>query len=350
MILYVHQSSCISPQQTFAAKDLDTLHSAKDNAFRIIEPSYAGIPTGILRRMGKAVRMGTGAALPLLRDRSEAVDGIIIGTANGGMEDCIKFLNQIIEYDEGMLTPTNFVQSTTNAIASQIGLMTSNRHYNITHVQRGLAFENALLDAAMLCAEQKGSSFLVGGVDEISAYNYNIDLLDGWFKQEVVSGTDLYSHDSPGSVAGEGCAMFLVSNRAEGAGACIRAVNMLHSSDATTVGDAFQQFLENHLGENQMPDILLLGEDGDNRQAAFYKACESKINDPVSVLRFKHMTGEFATVTALAVWLACEIVQSGRIPTHMVKRSGSGGTKRIVIYNCHKQEQHSFILLQAVQA
>lgn len=348
MLLYVHQSSCISPQQTFGAKDLDSLQPAVNNAFRIIEPSYEGIPTGILRRMGKAVRMGTGAALPLLRNRVTPVDGIIIGTANGGMEDCIKFLNQIIEYQEGMLTPTNFVQSTTNAIASQIGLMTSNRNYNITHVQRGLAFENALLDAAMLAADHKAQSFLVGGVDEISAYNYNIDLLDGWFKQETITGNDLYSYDTPGSIAGEGCAMFLVNSHPDEAVACIKAVEIIHSSDPAWVAAALDRFLLHHLG-TQQPAVFMSGEDGDSRLHAFYQACESKMNAQASVLRFKHMTGEYATVSAIAVWIACQIIDSAHIPTHMVKRSGGGRTNSVLIYNCHKEQQHSFILLEAVR-
>jgi hypothetical protein len=348
MFLYVHQSSCISPQQTFAARDLDSLYPAVNNAFRIIEPSYEGIPTGILRRMGKAVRMGTGAALPLLRNRQTLVDGIIIGTANGGMEDCIKFLNQIIEYNEGMLTPTNFVQSTTNAIASQIGLMTSNRNYNITHVQRGLAFENALLDAAMLAADHKEHTFLVGGVDEISAYNYNIDLLDGWFKQETVTGGDLYTYDSPGSIAGEGCAMFLVNSNPEGAIACIKAVDIIHSVDPQFVEAACERFLLNQLGD-QKPAVFMSGEDGDNRLASFYRGCESKMGAQTSILRFKHMTGEYATVSAVAAWIACHVIESGHIPTHMVKRSGGGFTNNVLIYNCHKEQQHSFILLEAVR-
>ena len=66
------------------------------------------------------------------------------------MEDCIKFLNQIIDYEEGLLTPGNFVQSTPNAIAAQLGLMTANKGYNITHVHRGLSFENALLDTILM--------------------------------------------------------------------------------------------------------------------------------------------------------------------------------------------------------
>src|ERR1700744_2725255 len=109
-MLYIHQSTCISPQQTFVEIDIDTLHEPADNKLKAIEPAYEGIPPGVLRRMAKAVRMGVGASLPILA-AFPLVDGFIIGTANAGMEDCIKFLNQIIQYEEGVLTPGNFVQS-----------------------------------------------------------------------------------------------------------------------------------------------------------------------------------------------------------------------------------------------
>ena len=119
--MYIHKSTCISPQQTFFDVDLVKLNLSINNILNVVEPKYEDIPLNILRRMGKAVRMGVGAALPLIKD-SKNIDGIIIGTANGGMEDCIKFLNQIVQFEEGRLTPTNFVQSTPNAIAAQIGL------------------------------------------------------------------------------------------------------------------------------------------------------------------------------------------------------------------------------------
>src|SRR6516225_7120298 len=125
-MLYIHQTTSISPQQTFGKASINQMQESVQNKLHAIEPDYPGIPPGLLRRMGKAVRIGVGAALPMLKTVSSP-DGIIIGTANGGMEDCIKFLNQIIEYNEGLLAPGNFVQSTANAIASTIGLMTSNK-------------------------------------------------------------------------------------------------------------------------------------------------------------------------------------------------------------------------------
>src|SRR6478609_4855993 len=182
-MFYIHQSICISPQESFDQINLSALREPVDNQLRAIEPKYENIPPGILRRMGKAVRIGVGAALPLVKSADNYFNGVVIGTSNGGMEDCIKFLNQIVQYEEGQLTPGNFVQSTPNAIAAQIGLLSKNQGYNITHVHRGLSFENALLDASMMLADNPDHQYLLGAVDEISAYNYNIDLLAGWYKR-----------------------------------------------------------------------------------------------------------------------------------------------------------------------
>ena len=93
-MFYIHQTSCISAQQTFNDVDVNKLYDPSENLLKAIEPAYNGIPPGILRRMGKSVRMGVGAALSLPHDHT-TIDGIIIGTANGGKEDSVKFLNQI---------------------------------------------------------------------------------------------------------------------------------------------------------------------------------------------------------------------------------------------------------------
>ncbi len=159
-MLYIHRTTCISPQQTFPQTDIDLprLHLSVDNKLRAREPSYADIPPGQLRRMGRTVRFGIGAALPLLREATTPPDGILIGTANAGMEESIQFMKEIIDHEEGILSPGAFVQSTPNTIAAQLSLLSHNKAYNITHVQGGLAFENALIDAAMLLQEHASAS------------------------------------------------------------------------------------------------------------------------------------------------------------------------------------------------
>lgn len=342
--MFIHQSSCISPQNTFGNIDLNTLIAPENNILKVVEPKYDGIPLNILRRMGKAVRIGVGSALPLI-EKTNNLYGIIIGSANGGMEDCVKFLNQIIEYDEGRLTPTNFVQSTPNAIASQIGLTTANKGYNITHVHRGLAFENALLDAMMMLKENSNASYLLGGVDEVSSYNYNLERLGGWYKKEKITGIDLYDSQTNGSIAGEGSAMFVVNNESKGSFLEVKAIKMLHTKDSAEVAAQLKHFSDS----NGPHDAWLSGENGDIRVLPFYQACEINLARDIVKLHFKHFTGEHPGTTALALWLVNRFFETKKIPPHFFKGIPvQKPVRSILLYNTGKGEQHSFLSLRAV--
>src|SRR5258708_5127759 len=366
-MFYIHQATCISPQQTFSGTkiDLSREYESVDNRMRVLEPPYPGIPDNILRRMAKAVRMGVGTALPLIREAGDRPpEGIIIGTANGGMEESVKFLKQIIEYKEEMLTPGNFVQSTPNAISSQISLLSKNKGYNITHVHRGLAFENAVIDAAMMLAENPQNSYLVGGVDEIATYHYNLENLAGSYKKEAVSSMHLYETDSPGSIAGEGAAMFLVNGIKANALAKLQGLVTLHSSAGEAVTRQLQDFLDGHVasgGERPSvagvkPDLFLTGENGDNRVSHFYTACEAILGKDMTVARYRHMSVEYPTAAAFALWVACQVIGGQSLPGHMIKRTSSkaetgkveGPYKNVLIYNNYKGIQHSFMLVSRV--
>jgi hypothetical protein len=345
---YFHQSVCISPQFSFPETDLTHVRESENNLLEVIEPEYPGIPAGVKRRMGKSVRMAVGAALPLL-EKYPQPDGIVIATANGGMEDCIKFLNQIIEYNEGLLTPANFVQSTSNAAAAQIALVTKNHNYNITHVHRGLAFENALLDVVMFLNENRNAEMLVGCTDEISAYNYNIDRNAGSFREEPVSNQDLYQQKAPGTIAGEGAFMVWMNNQSSGAVARLDAVKSIHSQHPEQVRQALKIFLSENMKADESPDLLISGENGDERIMPYYEAVESSIGASVGVARFKHLSGEYCTATSFACWLSIQIMQTGKIPALLIKKNASADPiQRILIYNNYRGAQHSFILISGV--
>lgn len=345
-MIYIHQSYCISPQKTFQDVDLDTLHEPVDKKLLAIEPAYEGIAPGVLRRMGRAVRMGVGACMPIIKD-GKSIDGIIIGTGKGGMEDCIKFLNQIVQYEEGLLAPGNFVQSTSNAVAAQVGMMMKNKSYNNTHVHRGHAFENAIVDTVMQLRQFPGSCFLLGGVDEISDFDHNIETLDGSYKKEIIAIKDFYQPGNPGTLAGDGSAMFLVSDQKKDAIACIKAINMLHSTDESVVADAFRKFVNTYLPESKKADLFISGESGDSRALKFYTACEGLLPGNIAVARFKHMSGEYSTASSFAVWMACHILQQGHIPQHSFKTPAQiSSPETILLYNNYKGLQHSFMLIQ----
>lgn len=347
-MLYIHQSYCIAAQQDVLNGDINTIRDAVDKKLFATEPVYEGIPPGALRRMGKAIRMGVGAALPLFNEATK-LNGIIIGSANGGMEDCIKFLNQIVQYEESLLAPGNFVQSTSNAIAGQLGLITANKGYNITHVHLGLAFENALLDAMMQLYENPDNGYLLGSVDEISSFNYNIEDLAGTYKNESVSLKQLYETDSPGCVAGEGATMFVVNKNEVNAIAKVEAVYTLHSKDAEEVSNKLKEFLSNHFDEVKKIDLFLSGENGDNRTLKFYTACEALLDSQTAIARFKHLCGEYPTAAAFALWLSCQLLQAQEIPEHMLKnKPAKKPFRNILLYNNFKGNQHSFMLVSIV--
>ncbi len=50
---------------------------------------------------------------------------------------------------------------------------------------------------------------LLGSTDEISAYNYNIDSIAGWFRVQPVLNTNLFDQKAKGTIAGEGSFMSL---------------------------------------------------------------------------------------------------------------------------------------------
>ena len=346
-MFYIHQSSCISAQQTFEQIDIDTIHESKEGRLLAIEPTYASFPPNVLRRMGKSVRMGVGAALPLLKNIK--IDGIIIGTANGGKEDCVKFMNQIVDFNEGLLTPINFVQSTPNAVAAQIGLLTKNHGYNTTHIHLGLSFEYAMLDADMLLEEYADHSYLLGAVDDISDYNFIFDEKIGYHKAEAVTSQTLYDTDTPGSIAGEAATMFLVNKKEENAVAKVLAVGTLHHEDEVEVKKKMQEFIAKHLPTGDTIDILLTGENGDNRLKKYYTEIQSLIDDDAMIARYKHMSGEYPTAAAMGLWLTCDILQKQTLPHHMIKSSSkNSGYKNVLIYNTYKGIQHSFILVAAL--
>jgi len=346
-MFYIHQSSCICHQPTFTDVDLENVKPSVNNLVYAIEPPYTSVPLGQLRRMGRALRMGVGTGMNLLQHNK--VDGILVGTANGGIEDSIMFLNQIMEYEEGRLTPTHFVQSTYNAIAGTMGMITKTKGYNATHVHRGLAFENVVLDVAMLLRENPEYTYLIGGVDEISERNHRLVSLAGWYKSEPTLNTELYDTDTTGTLPGEGAGMFIVNNNDENATAKLRAIKMVSSFSEEEVRNQLQSFLKDNLKGDELIDLFLQGENGDNRLLKYYTACEHVFDAQTTIGRFKHLTGEFQTVPAVAFWMACHFLQTQSLPHHVVKKKGSNDSiSRIVIYNNYQGAQHSFMLLERV--
>ncbi|GIV34576.1 MAG: 3-oxoacyl-ACP synthase [Chitinophagales bacterium] len=344
--MFILRSSAISPQRTFVQPDLQTLVEYSHNKLTAIEPPYTHIPLSLLRRMGKTARIGVGAALPLATEIT-SIQGILVGTAMGGFEDSIKFLNQIVDYQEGTLTPVNFVQSTPNAVSSHIGMLTKNLCYNITHIHGGLAFENALLDTLMLLQENPAGRFLVGAADSISEHDYNLDVYRGWTRREPVSNKNLFINPSPGTLAGEGAAFFIMQSTPVNALAALQTLTFFESSQAAVCREKITQFLHRNTPPEGF-DLLLSGEDGDSRHLIYYDTCEQAMGN-IPVARFKHLCGEYPTASSFGLWLGIYILHNQHVPPVTIKRGDPAGKIRhILMYNSYRGRQHSLLVLSSV--
>ncbi|CAG4995008.1 hypothetical protein DYBT9275_01519 [Dyadobacter sp. CECT 9275] len=349
-MIYITDLACISPQPTFDHTFFEgEVHIYKGARYLAVEPGYTDIiPAGLLRRMGKAVRMGVGAGLSLLRHHPD-IEGIILGTGNGGLEDCLKFLNQIVDYAEGTLTPTNFVQSTPNAVAGNLALMGKLTGYNATHVHKGLAFENALLDAMMLLEERKLHALLVGSVEEISDYNHNIDFLNGNFKEGDFTSETLLKTNTPGTVNGEGAAWFVVSDRKDQALAEIADITHTGNLAAEDLDNWVLHFLKRNQLEASEVEMLMTGMNGDVRNDYFYTNLQAGLLKDRPVVTFKNVAGEHPTASAFATWLAVHILSGSGVPASVVYSGSPAGIPRnILLYNHHLGEQHALILMRSV--
>src|SRR5436190_21298652 len=124
MEAFINGMSCISPLRTFDENYFfeDAPPVPVSGFLQVIPPDYKEyIPAANIRRTSHVLKMGISSALMALRrSGTETPDAIITGTGIGCFEDTDKFLRQIVENGEKMLTPTPFIQSTHNTVAGQV--------------------------------------------------------------------------------------------------------------------------------------------------------------------------------------------------------------------------------------
>ena len=125
------------------------------------------VSPGEARRMGKLMKAATITSLKALRQAGiECPDAIITATAYGMLETSWKFLLDMLENGEEMLSPTLFMQSTHNTLSSAIAIRTKCHGYNMTYSQGSESLEWALRDARRLIETGKAKTVLVGCHDE----------------------------------------------------------------------------------------------------------------------------------------------------------------------------------------
>lgn len=260
-----------------------------------IEPDYKEIiPTNMLRRMNKAQRLAVGCALGI--ELEAKPDGIIVGSGIGCFSNSITFTKHYLKKATGALSPTAFIQSTDNTIAGQIAVITGNHGYNNTYIHKGVAFENALVDACLLINEGK-DKVLVGGVDEkLKEYS---------------------EHDK--LPLGEGASFFLLSKDGNKAKVKIDFSWVLNETPDTAFNAIQKELIIRNL---PLPDIVLHGQSFNVNSGMDYSELAKQ------TFEFTSLSGVYFTNSAFALQLGCEILEYPEL-ANQLKLEGN----RILIIN-----------------
>ena len=353
MKTYISSATTISPQKTFNNPlFLNEFVEHSENKLTSIEPDYnEAIDPRLIRRMSRIIKMSVTSALACLKDAGIASpDAIITGTAYGCLEDTGIFLTNMVQEDEEPVTPVAFVQSTHNTIGAQVALLIKCNHYNNTFVSGGASFENALLDAIMLLAENNTANVLVGGMDEITDMSHTVLSRMGLYKRQPVSNINLYNTNSKGTLNGEGAAFFLLKNTpSDNNLACIDAVSTFYKpADVAAVEQYIGSFLKSQAIDYTDIDLLIMGNNGDLKNDEIYAQLQQSVFNGISSINYKHLCGEYPTSTAFATWLGANIIKNNSVPTVLDHQDIPGNKlKKVLIYNHYQNIYHSLILLSS---
>jgi len=277
-------------------------------------------------------------------------DAIIVGTGLGCLENLEKFLIEVLTENEHITSVLPFINSTHNAVAAQVAMLLQNHGYNVTYCHRGFSFESALDDALMHLEEGSAQDILAGGIDEctddfVKLHGY----LNYW--KEPISNLLLLEDRSPGTIAGEGSAFFMLS--AEPAGTFPVALNGVHTfftpdgSGWQDVAPEIDRFLDAQGKDKQDISLLLAGLNGDaGFDTIYFDLMNQYFGEGTGLGYYKHLCGEYYTSTSFALWLASVILEKQHIPP-MVEVSSPQETelRNILIYNHIRHHEHALILL-----
>jgi len=277
-------------------------------------------------------------------------DAIVSGTGLGCVEDTEKFLHNILSSQEGLLTPTAFVQSTHNSIGATIALKYNCKGYNVLYAHETISFENALLDTNLLLHEKNMKNVLVGGFDEITLENYELKRKVGLYKKDSGTNLDIVHNSTIGSIPGEGATYFIITNEKSSRNyAQIKLLNFTHKLNGIS---KIKEWILNTLEQAGISvndiDNFLAGINGDAPGDRLYYELIEQMFHSTNVLYYKHLCGEYDTSSAFGVWLAAKLLKRGFIADYLFLKNNHKPLHNILMYNQEKYKNHSLILLSKV--
>jgi len=346
---YINGTGCISSQDTINEQwFFDPVVEPNGDYYNAIEPSYKEfIAPNLLRRMGRAIKMGVASAnLAIKQAGAVKVDAIITGTGLGCFEDSERFLLAMLNNEEQFLTPTSFIQSTHNTVGSQIALIMKCHDYNFTYVHRGFSFESTLQDALMLFSEGK-ETVLVGGIEEHTPNFIILNRKAGKFKI-FDHHTAFWKPSAKGIQMSEGSTFFVLNKtKTEKSLASVDGIQTLYKpATSDVILQKLYSFLKLHSLLLTDMDVCLMGFSSDIDFDKQLRELLPVIKEETIAAHYKHLSGEYHTASAFALWTATKLIEKQQLPEVLaISNKKPNGIKHVLIINQYLGINYSFTLV-----
>ncbi len=263
------------------------------------------LPPGLIRRLKRLPRMALSLAASAHMDSGfeEKPQSVFMGTGWGALSETHDFLTRLAESDEQFPSPTDFVGSVHNSPASQIAILFGATGANITTSGGDYSFEQALIAADLLLGDTDKAALVLGADEEHAALS---PLLDASINPETLPA--------------DGGGGLLVGRSGDGAKSRVRVP--FYQSSLT--GDAVPALIDSLGGQRKLQAecaLVLAGipaamrRNGELQLQRFMTL--SALAAPV--VRYRKLTGEFASAPAVAAVMATSFLETGIIPGSLLK-------------------------------
>ncbi|MCM4156762.1 beta-ketoacyl synthase chain length factor [Gramella sp. AN32] len=346
--VFINGIASISAQEDAVVENGNVALYSENNIAALDKNYKSIIAPMMLRRMSKAVKMGLWTSLNALKEaKIEIPQNIIFGTGKGCLQDTEKFLVQMLDSREGLLSPTSFIQSTHNTIGGQIALHLKCNAYNMTYSQNSNSFETAILDAMMKIGSGESENALVGGVEENADIITDFENFDGQLKQEKISNLVLLNSTTSGTIIAESAHAFVFTSKPNKAYAELLDVEIRLNCELENLNSWIFQFLDTYKLTSKDIGFVIMGNNGDARYDNYYKALQDSIFKETPQIAYKHLVGENNSISSYALWLASQIFKLNKISeVFKLNDIDMVNPKYALIYNQYLGKNHSLILLE----
>lgn len=305
------------------------------------DPDFkAWLSAGESRRLGRILKRALVSLLTIVRKTGvEHPDAICVGTGLGCMVNTERILETLCNEGESMVSPTHFMQSTHNTIASLLAIHTRSHGYNITYSHKDLSFDLALLDAWLQFRQGRIHTAVVGGYDELTASYYTLLRRIGYLGAEG---------EGPGS---EAAATLLVTDDRSDALCELAGLRILYRPGDGELHEALDRLLDGAGVARDALSGVVTGVNGHRANDAFYERFTAQLLPGVPTLHYKHLFGTSYTAPAYAPYVAAHCLHRGVIPPTLVCGTTplrDGAPQTLLLVNQRDGKQWSLQLLRSV--